>query len=375
MGQLLPPWEPGTGIPSGAGPSASTGVQAGGPPLRRPGPMPPAAPPHSSASEPGWTPASAGGPSGGAGRGTGPPGRGGDGGAPPAATCAGCAVPPDTAPRPPPPCPGRCGWPRGHSRGTASALARVLTAAPSCPFSAARQMCGGRATRVALCCAIPCHSVPRRAAGSPCSAPAAAALAGGEGAPAGEEALPPPGLGPAGSAARVTAGLVAATALLCRWERPRWGRPAGTDRRTDGWMNRWGGGMGTPQLQRRGCPGDLAIPGTVWSWAKGLCWRHGEDTLGTPKSRGGMAGGAGAMPCPLPAAGGGRGRVAGRDGTVSVPAPCPPARSRAGIAMGPGWGDAPGDAGAPQPCGDPWVSPAEPTPAPCIPWRSPWTSS
>lgn len=82
-------------------------------------------------------------------------------------------------------------------------------------------------------CAVPCHSVPRRAAGSPRSAPAAAALAGGEGAPAGEEALPPPGLGPAGSAARVTAGLVAATALLCRWERPRWGRPAGTD----GWMD------------------------------------------------------------------------------------------------------------------------------------------
>lgn len=52
--------------------------------------------------------------------------------------------------------------------------------------------------------------------------------------------------------------------------------------------------MGTPQLQRRGCPGDLAIPGKVWSWAKGLCRRHGEDTLGTPKGRGG----GGPVPCP-----------------------------------------------------------------------------
>lgn len=73
-------------------------------------------------------PPAQGGPAGGAGRGPGPPGRGGVGMG--GGLCHVCWVrraphPPDTALGVPPPCPGRCGWPGGHSRGTGSALARV----------------------------------------------------------------------------------------------------------------------------------------------------------------------------------------------------------------------------------------------------------
>lgn len=141
-----PPWGRPLGQLGGAG---------GGSPPRRPGPMPPAAPPHSSASEPGWTPASAGGPSGGAGRGPGPPGRGADGGAPPLPRVLGAPCPPTRPLGRPQPAPADAGG-RG---GTAGGRHRALTAAPSCPFSAARQMCGGRAARVALCC-VPLRAVP-----------------------------------------------------------------------------------------------------------------------------------------------------------------------------------------------------------------------
>lgn len=185
-----PPWGRPLGQHRGAG---------GGSPPRRPGPVPPAAPPHSSASEPGWTPASTGGPSGGAGRGTGPPGRGGDGGGAP--RCHVCWVRraprhgPSAAPTLPRAMRVAAGAQPGDAVGSGSG-AHCCTEPPvlSCPPDVR-----GRATRVALCCAMPCRAVPRRAPGGPCSAPAAAAaLAGGEGAPAGEEALPPPGLGPSG---------------------------------------------------------------------------------------------------------------------------------------------------------------------------------
>lgn len=139
--QLLCLWELGTGTPH-MGPAlwpgwwhCCRGVQAGGPPPPWPGPTPPAAPPHSSASEPGWTPASAGGPHRRDRAGARPPGAGwgGNGGAP-TATCAGCAVSPNMAPWPPHPAPGHAGgWGRA-----AVGRALALTAALSCLFSAIR---------------------------------------------------------------------------------------------------------------------------------------------------------------------------------------------------------------------------------------------
>lgn len=173
VGQLLP--APGTGPPWG-----STGGQAGGP---RPSPPRRPCPPRllripQRLSLPGPPPAR-GAPPAGQGGGRAPRGGVGMEGGPPSATCAGC--PPARPLGRPRPAPGDAGGP-----GRCPELP-VL----SCPPDVAPL---GGIHRAGPFPAAPARARQRRR------------LAGGEGAPAGEEALPPPGLGPAGSGHRGAGG-------------------------------------------------------------------------------------------------------------------------------------------------------------------------